>query len=167
MQESLWTWIISEGKKGIITFSPAHYRILRHIFLLFTRKPGNTTRSAVWRIWGSHNCDYEKFCLLESVEIQPSFRGNMSPQSSGYNYSMHSQHESRRQAERPGLYAVVIVIHRLFWRVKIEDTIKMDLRRQIYNCRDLKWMKLAQDRAQWRALVLSVLNLRVLLQGVS
>jgi hypothetical protein len=28
---------------------------------------------------------------------------------------------------------------------------------------DARWMKLAQDRVQWRALVLAVLNLRVLL----
>jgi hypothetical protein len=37
----------------------------------------------------------------------------------------------------------------------------MDLREM--SCEDGRWMELAQDRAQWRALVLAVLNLRVLL----
>jgi hypothetical protein len=31
---------------------------------------------------------------------------------------------------------------------------------------DGRWMKLAQDRVQWRALVLAVLNLRVLLPEI-
>jgi hypothetical protein len=30
-------------------------------------------------------------------------------------------------------------------------------------CKDGRWMELAQDRVQWRALVFVVLNLRVLL----
>jgi hypothetical protein len=30
-------------------------------------------------------------------------------------------------------------------------------------CEDGRWMELAQDRVQWRALVLAVLNLHVLL----
>jgi hypothetical protein len=30
-------------------------------------------------------------------------------------------------------------------------------------CEDGRWMELARDRVQWRALVLAVLNLRVLL----
>jgi hypothetical protein len=30
-------------------------------------------------------------------------------------------------------------------------------------CEDGRWMELAQNRVQWRALVLAVLNLRVLL----
>jgi hypothetical protein len=38
---------------------------------------------------------------------------------------------------------------------------KMDLREM--GCEDGRWMKLAQDRVQWRALALAVLNLRVLL----
>jgi hypothetical protein len=33
-------------------------------------------------------------------------------------------------------------------------------------CEDGMWMELAQDRVQWRALVLAVLNLRVLLHSV-
>jgi hypothetical protein len=37
----------------------------------------------------------------------------------------------------------------------------MDLREM--GCEDGRWMELAQDRVQWRALVLAVLNLRVLL----
>jgi hypothetical protein len=38
---------------------------------------------------------------------------------------------------------------------------EMDLREM--GCEDGRWMELAQDRVQWRALVLAVLNLRVLL----
>jgi hypothetical protein len=37
---------------------------------------------------------------------------------------------------------------------------KMDLRE--IRCEDGRWIELAQDRVQWRALVLAVLNLRVL-----
>jgi hypothetical protein len=37
----------------------------------------------------------------------------------------------------------------------------MDLRE--IGCGDGRWIELAQDRVQWRALVLAVLNLRVLL----
>jgi hypothetical protein len=32
-------------------------------------------------------------------------------------------------------------------------------------CEDGRWMELAQDRVQWRALVLAVFNLRVLYQS--
>jgi hypothetical protein len=38
---------------------------------------------------------------------------------------------------------------------------KMDLRET--GCEDGRWMELAQDRVQWQALVLAVLNLPVLL----
>jgi hypothetical protein len=38
---------------------------------------------------------------------------------------------------------------------------KMDLRET--GCKDGRWMELAQDRVQWRALVSVVLNLRALL----
>jgi hypothetical protein len=41
-----------------------------------------------------------------------------------------------------------------------EDNIKMDLREIEWDDRD--WMDLAQDRDQWRALVNTVMNLRVL-----
>jgi hypothetical protein len=37
----------------------------------------------------------------------------------------------------------------------------MDLREM--GCEEERWMELAQDRVQWRALVLAVLNLRILL----
>jgi hypothetical protein len=39
------------------------------------------------------------------------------------------------------------------------DNIKMDLREIGWNGRD--WIKLAEDRDQWRALVNKVMNLRV------
>ena len=40
-----------------------------------------------------------------------------------------------------------------------EDNIKMDLREMGGGCGD--WMELAQDRDRWRALVSTVMNLRV------
>jgi hypothetical protein len=42
-----------------------------------------------------------------------------------------------------------------------EDNINMYLRKA--GCEDGKWVELAQDHVQWRALVLAVLKLRVLL----
>jgi hypothetical protein len=41
---------------------------------------------------------------------------------------------------------------------------KMDLRE--IGCEDRRWMELAQDRVQWRALALEMLNLRVLLPDI-
>jgi hypothetical protein len=43
---------------------------------------------------------------------------------------------------------------------KIVDNI---YRHRNVGCEDGTWMELAQDRVQWQALVLAVLNLRVLL----
>ena len=45
--------------------------------------------------------------------------------------------------------------HRRRW----EDNIKMDLQEMGGGCGD--WMELAQDRDRWRALVSTVMNLRV------
>jgi hypothetical protein len=45
--------------------------------------------------------------------------------------------------------------HRRRW----EDNIKMDL--QEVECWVIDWIKLAQDRDRWRALVIAIMNLRV------
>ena len=45
--------------------------------------------------------------------------------------------------------------HRRRW----EDNIKMDI--QEVGCGDMDWIKLVQDRDRWRAIVNSVMNLRV------
>ena len=43
--------------------------------------------------------------------------------------------------------------------LRLEDNIKMDLREVGGGCGD--WMELAQDRDRWRALVSTVMNIRV------
>ena len=51
-------------------------------------------------------------------------------------------------------------------RRRCEDNIKMDLREVGGGCGD--WMELAQDRDRWRALVSTVMNLRVpKMRGIS
>ena len=45
-------------------------------------------------------------------------------------------------------------------RIRWEDNIKMDL--QEVGCGGMDWTELAQDRDRWRALVTTVMNLRVL-----
>jgi len=45
-------------------------------------------------------------------------------------------------------------------RCRWEDNIKMDL--QEVGCVGMNWIKLAQDRDRWSALVYAVMNLRVL-----
>jgi DNA polymerase III delta prime subunit len=46
-------------------------------------------------------------------------------------------------------------------RRRAEDNIKMDLRE--IGCEDGRWLEVAEERIQWRALVLRMLELRVLL----
>ena len=51
-------------------------------------------------------------------------------------------------------------------RRRWEDNIKMDLQEMGWGCGD--WMELAQDRDRWRALVRTVMNLRVpKMRGIS
>ena len=57
---------------------------------------------------------------------------------------------------------------RQLWRPRCrwEDNIKMDLQEVGGGCGD--WMELAQDRDRWRALVSTVMNLRVRkMRGIS
>jgi hypothetical protein len=54
--------------------------------------------------------------------------------------------EGKRPLERP--------------RRRCEDGIRMDLRE--IGCGSVDWIQLAQDRDRWRALVNTVMNLRVL-----
>jgi len=44
-------------------------------------------------------------------------------------------------------------------RHKWEDNIRMDLKEEV--CGGMDWIRLAQDRDRWRAVVNAVMNLRV------
>ena len=62
------------------------------------------------------------------------------------------KHEGKRPLGRP--------------RHRWEDNMKMDLQEVVGGCGD--WMELAQDRDRWRALVSTVMNLRVTkMRGIS
>ena len=70
-----------------------------------------------------------------------------------------------RMGERRGVYRVLVrkpegkrPLGRL--RRRWEDNIKMDL--QEVECGGMDWIELDQDRDRWRALVSTVMNLRVL-----
>ena len=67
-----------------------------------------------------------------------------------------------RMGERRGVYRVLVGKpegNRPLGRPRRrwEDNIKMDL--QEVGCRDMDWIKLAQDRNRWRALLTAVMNL--------
>ena len=69
-----------------------------------------------------------------------------------------------RMGERRGVYRVLVGKpegKRLLWRPRCrwEDNIKMDIQEVGRSCGD--WMELAQNRDSWRALVSTVMNLRL------
>jgi len=69
-----------------------------------------------------------------------------------------------RMGEGRGVYRVLVgkpEVRRPLGRPRHrwENTIRMDLREVGFGCVD--WMKLAQDRDRWRALVSAVMNIRV------
>jgi len=76
-----------------------------------------------------------------------------------------------RMGEKRGVYRVLVGKPegkrslgrpRLIW----EDNVKMDL--QEVGCGCMDWIELAQDRGRWRALVSTVMNLRVpKMRGIS
>jgi hypothetical protein len=74
-------------------------------------------------------------------------------------YRACSTHVEKRNAYRllVGKQEGNIPLGRL--RCRWEDNIKMDLKE--IGCGGMGWIKRAQDRDQWRALVNTVLNLRV------
>ena len=69
------------------------------------------------------------------------------------------------------LIILILIVHRVLLgkpegkrplgrpRRRWEDNIKMDIREMGGGCGD--WMEMAQDRDRWRALVSTVMNLRV------
>ena len=70
-----------------------------------------------------------------------------------------------RMGERRGVYRVLVGKRKGKRplgrpRRRWENTIKVDL--QEVGCGGMDWIKLAQDRDRWRALVTAVMNLRVL-----
>jgi hypothetical protein len=54
---------------------------------------------------------------------------------------------------------LLYVLHKYYLILVWEDNIKMDFQEE--GCGDMDWIKLAQDRDSWRALVNKVMNLRV------
>ena len=64
-----------------------------------------------------------------------------------------------RTGKRRGVYRVLVGKPVGRPRHRWEDNIKMDL--QEVGCGGKDWIKLAQDRDRWRALVNVILNLRV------
>jgi len=64
------------------------------------------------------------------------------------------------------LYMKHLKISYIYTWVGWEDNIKMDLQEVEGGCED--WVELAQDRDRWRALVSTVMNLRVpKMRGIS
>jgi len=61
--------------------------------------------------------------------------------------------------KRRGVYKVLVGKPLGRPRSRWEDNIKMDL--QEVGCGSMDWIKLAQDRDMWQALVDAVMNLRV------
>jgi hypothetical protein len=63
-----------------------------------------------------------------------------------------------RIGEKRNSYVLVGKPERRYMR-RWEDNIKIDLRER--DCEDVNWMHVSQDRVYWRALVNTVVNIRV------
>jgi hypothetical protein len=62
--------------------------------------------------------------------------------------------------ELHNLYSSLDIIRQVNSRRRWEDGVRMDLRE--IGLGDVDWIRLAQDRDRWRAVVSAVMNLRVL-----
>jgi len=93
-----------------------------------------------WFTWGGATC--KNLTPVLSCDIPVVLRVG---KGRGVHRVLVGKHEGKRQVGRP--------------RRRREDNIKVDLQDVGGGCED--WMELAQDRDRWRALVSTVMNLRV------
>jgi len=127
-------------------------RVLRRVF-----GPKRDDVTGEWR--KLHNEELSDRCSLPNIvrvvkSRRLSWAGHVARmgQGRGVHRVLVGKHEGKRPLERP--------------RRRWEDNIKMDLQEVGGVCGD--WMELAQDGDRWRALVSTVMNLRVpKMRGIS
>ena len=134
-------WLLSRHVSGI--FMPIIRRkdhvLLNMWFLLVVLDVAGcgavVLRCRVWTLWR---------LLLAAATFTVLIPYNVAPQGRGVNRVLVGKPEGKRPLGKP--------------RCRWEDNIRMDLR-EVGGGVD--WMELAQDRDRWRALVNTVMNLRV------